>query len=65
MCVCADVAYDYQAEAVVTSTAAAPGTLVTSRGPGTSMSFALALLEHLEGKEVRDKVEGPLIVMHL
>lgn len=49
----------------MTSTAAAPGTLVTSRGPGTSMSFALALLEHLEGKEVRDKVEGPLIVMHL
>jgi 4-methyl-5(b-hydroxyethyl)-thiazole monophosphate biosynthesis len=37
------------------------GTLLTSRGPGTAMDFALALLQKLMGKDVRDKVEAALV----
>ena len=33
------------------------GLIVTSRGPGTAMDFALTLIERLEGKEARDAVE--------
>lgn len=36
------------------------GKVVTSRGPGTAMDFALILIEILLGKDARDKVEGPL-----
>lgn len=34
--------------------------VVTSRGPGTAMDFALVLIEQLEGKAARDAVEAPL-----
>lgn len=34
--------------------------LVTSRGPGTAMDFALSLIELLAGKEKRAEVEAPL-----
>jgi 4-methyl-5(b-hydroxyethyl)-thiazole monophosphate biosynthesis len=34
--------------------------IVTSRGPGTAMDFALELIEALAGREVRVKVEGGL-----
>lgn len=37
------------------------GMLITSRGPGTAMDFALTLIESLLGKEQRDQVEKPLM----
>lgn len=37
------------------------GRIVTSRGPGTAMDFALALVEQLLGKARRDEVEAPLV----
>lgn len=36
------------------------GTVVTSRGPGTAMDFALHLVEVLAGKAKRDEVEAAL-----
>ena len=37
------------------------GKVVTSRGPGTAMDFALTLIEQLLGPEARKKVEEPLV----
>lgn len=37
------------------------GNIVTSRGPGTAMDFALTLIEMLDGKNRREAVEGPLL----
>lgn len=34
--------------------------IITSRGPGTAMDFALELVEVLSGRELRDKVESAL-----
>lgn len=45
----------YQQSAVVVD-----GKVVTSRGPGTAMEFALTLIELLLGKAKRDEVEAPL-----
>lgn len=39
----------------------ADGRLVTSRGPGTAMDFALELIERLAGRETREAVEKPLM----
>jgi 4-methyl-5(b-hydroxyethyl)-thiazole monophosphate biosynthesis len=36
------------------------GKVITSRGPGTAMDFALTLVESLEGGEARGAVEGRL-----
>ena len=44
------------AEAVVTD-----GKVVTSRGPGTAMDFALTLIEQLLGADKRKEVEEPLM----
>ena len=37
------------------------GKLITSRGPGTAMDFALTLVERLVGKATRDEVEAGLV----
>jgi 4-methyl-5(b-hydroxyethyl)-thiazole monophosphate biosynthesis len=37
------------------------GNVITSRGPGTAMDFALALIETLVGKAKRDEVEQALV----
>ena len=37
------------------------GNIVTSRGPGTAMDFALQLIELLEGTAKRDQVEQQLV----
>jgi 4-methyl-5(b-hydroxyethyl)-thiazole monophosphate biosynthesis len=38
------------------------GKLVTSRGPGTAIEFALALVEMLFGTETAEKTKGPMLV---
>lgn len=35
--------------------------IITSRGPGTAMDFALCLIEILAGRETRDRVEEGLV----
>ena len=37
------------------------GNIVTSRGPGTAMEFALTLIEILSGKDKRDEVDAQLV----
>jgi 4-methyl-5(b-hydroxyethyl)-thiazole monophosphate biosynthesis len=37
------------------------GKVLTSRGPGTAMDFALALVEILTGTEKRQQVEAALV----
>lgn len=46
---------DYREQAVVID-----GNIITSRGPGTAMDFALTLIEVLAGEEKRREVEAPL-----
>ncbi|MBA0837995.1 hypothetical protein Goarm_010100 [Gossypium armourianum] len=38
------------------------GKVVTSRGPGTTMEFSVALVEQLYDKEKADEVSGPLLL---
>jgi len=45
---------------LTTNTVETDGRIVTSRGPGTAMDFALDLIEKLAGPERRAEVEGPL-----
>lgn len=44
-----------------TSAIVEDGKLITSRGPGTAMDFALLLAQKLTGKTVRDEVEAGLV----
>ena len=37
------------------------GQVITSRGPGTAMDFALKLIEVLLGRKQRDEVEAGLV----
>jgi len=46
---------DYLEQPVVTD-----GRVITSRGPGTALDFALELIERLSGKQKRDEVEAGL-----
>lgn len=41
------------------------GKVVTSRGPGTTMEYAVSLIEMLYGKEKADEVSGPLVFLLL
>jgi 4-methyl-5(b-hydroxyethyl)-thiazole monophosphate biosynthesis len=45
---------------IVTEPVVIDGKVITSRGPGTAMDFALSLIELLCGVEKRHEVEGPL-----
>jgi 4-methyl-5(b-hydroxyethyl)-thiazole monophosphate biosynthesis len=47
--------FSYVEDAVVQD-----GRIITSRGPGTAMDFALTLIENLAGKDKRDEVEAGL-----
>ncbi len=47
---------DYREESVVQD-----GRVITSRGPGTAMAFALTLIENLVGKAKRDEVATGLL----
>lgn len=38
------------------------GNILTSRGPGTSFEFGLAIVETLMGKEVAEQVKAPLVL---
>jgi len=49
--------WEYSEETVVVD-----GRVITSRGPGTALLFALTIVEQLCGKEKRDEVAGPMIV---
>ncbi|KAH0991839.1 hypothetical protein GBA52_003322 [Prunus armeniaca] len=46
---------------IVESRVQVDGKAVTSHGPGTTMEFAVVLVEQLYGKEKADEVSGPLV----
>lgn len=56
-CLCFEGHYSYSENRVEKD-----GLILTSRGPGTSFEFALAIVEALAGKEVADQVKAPLVL---
>jgi len=56
------VADRFEGRMVSTDPVVVDGRLVTSRGPGTAMLFALTLIELIEGPEAVDAVRGPLCI---
>jgi len=46
---------------VTTEVVVKDGTVITSRGPGTAIHFALELIEILLGTEKRDEVDAGLV----
>ena len=51
--------------ATVESRVQQDGKVVTTRGPGTPMEFAVALVEQLYGKGKADEVSGLLVLIFL
>ncbi|KAJ3055763.1 Protein deglycase DJ-1zDJ-1 [Rhizophlyctis rosea] len=49
--------YEYKEDRVV-----ADGNLITSRGPGSALEFALEIVERLQGKETVQKIVPPMLV---
>jgi 4-methyl-5(b-hydroxyethyl)-thiazole monophosphate biosynthesis len=54
-------AANYPKIALVEDPVVVDGHVVTSRGPGTAMDFALQLIEILSGRDKRDEVESKLM----
>ena len=54
------MARELQPEGVHVAHVVIDGPVITSRGPGTAMDFALAVIEKLLGYSARRKVEVPL-----
>jgi protein DJ-1 len=52
--------WQYSEERVVVD-----GKVITSRGPGTAMLFALTIVEEICGKEKRGEVAGPMVVAEI
>ena len=52
---------DYPDLDVKSSAIEVDGQIITSRGPGTAMDFALCLIEHLHGHEIRVQIENQLL----
>lgn len=50
---------DYREDAVVED-----GDLLTSRGPGTTFEFALAIAARLRGAEIADALRAPMVLAH-
>ena len=48
---------EYVKEGVVTD-----GSVITGRGPGWAVEFGLAILAHIKGQEVADKVKAGLML---
>ena len=48
---------EYVREGVVTD-----GNMITGRGPGWAQDFGLAILSHIKGKEVTEKVKADLML---
>lgn len=46
---------------IVSDAVVSDAQIITSRGPGTAMDFALLLVEKLAGRDVRDNVEAGLV----
>jgi len=52
---------EFPSVSLQTSAVVEDGKLITSRGPGTAMDFALVLLERLVGRAKRQEVEAGLV----
>lgn len=52
---------DCSAFSITTNAVEIDGNIITSRGPGTAMDFALTLIERLGGKTLRDDVAAKLV----
>ena len=60
---CYPTCADDMARPVVDAPAVADGQIITGRGPGAALTFALAVLMHLAGEEVADAVADGMVTM--